>query len=82
MKKPRWSKIGPFSYYWGPGHSFISAWLTRFPNSQFGWEWGSDGLGDDHPYIVLRIGGLKVLGLEWDKSGFEIWFLGFWWMTW
>lgn len=72
-------KIGPVSYYHcvkkRHGINFVSAYLNKFPDASFGWEWGTAAT-EANPYVHIRLLGLDILRVE---PGFVA-FLGFWWL--
>lgn len=72
--------IGPFRLY-RPTSGSINISLIRYDDKPFGWEYGwNDDIGK-RPLIKLSIGKLTVFQFEkFKNNGFEIWFLGFWWI--
>ena len=59
---------------------FLSAWLSAFENSSFGWEWGTDGT-EDKVDVTLTLYGLKIIEFKrYRVGGFCLHLFGFWWM--
>lgn len=75
-------KIGPFTLYRARGGESLDITLTALDNWPCGWEYGyQDPLANKHPWIEIRIGKLVLFYFEaWKRPGFEIWFMGFWWI--
>lgn len=81
-------KLGPFTLYRVEKNGTLDISLTCLDKWPCGWEygWRDDMRGTDKPWIEFRIGKLTVLYFEWypkhsDKRwGFEVWFMGFWWI--
>lgn len=60
---------------------YIDIHLKAWDNSSFGWEWGYDGYESCLP-TLFRLFNLNLFGFKWFKSGgFEIWLLGFWYVS-
>lgn len=89
--KYRWKRFGPFDYYVlkrKPFKGHISAWLRGCENSNWGWQWGIDyQTFNRRPNIWVATNNFVLLGYErWPRRsdpaarGFEIWFMGFWWI--
>lgn len=74
--------IGPFKLYRAQSGT-LDIMLRGFENSPFGWEygWKDDMRGEDRPAVDFRIGRLQVFYYEKLKKGFELWVLGFWWIS-
>jgi hypothetical protein len=72
--------IGPFRLYRVQKNGTLCISLICLHDWACGWEYGwADNLrGVGKPLIEFRIGKLMVAYLEFWKTGFEFWFLGFW----
>lgn len=80
MKRSIFKRFGPFSYFCvkeGRRH-FISAWLKRYENAPFGWEYGTDDT-DNQPSFCLRLWHFDIFRFERYKvGGFIVTVFGFW----
>jgi hypothetical protein len=84
MKTRKTKRFGPFSYHRikEQDTNFISAYITKYPNSRCGWEWGTDNSCVFDTSICIRISGLNVFSFEsFTQGGFLIQFMGFWYMS-
>lgn len=77
-----WTR-GPFQLYRVPDSGTLDISIARFDNIMSGWEYGyrDHARGPDKPMIEIRIGKLVVLYFEKFPTGFEVWILGFWWVS-
>ncbi len=75
--------IGPFRLYRVEKNGTLCISLIAFDDYSFGWEYGyADPMrGETHPWLSLRIKKLNIFSFETWKWGFEIWFMGFWWIV-
>lgn len=83
MRSWKCKKFGPFDYFKVGQTKGITAWLRGYDNASWGFEWGyRDSMrGTDKPLVDFRVGKLTLLYFEKFKKGFEVWFLGFWWIA-
>lgn len=58
----------------------MDIYLKRYQDRSFGWEWGADGNEVWDFAVLIRIAYFNILGWQFYKKGFEVWFLGFWWI--
>jgi hypothetical protein len=69
-----------------PDTDILNVSLKACSEQPWGWEWGTeDGAAQRVPLLRIRVGKLVVFGFEaWyhrdSGPGFELWFMGFWWI--
>lgn len=55
--------------------------LKACNNQPWGWEWGvEDPLARRVPWLRVRVGKLVIFSIEFWRWGFELAFMGFWWV--
>lgn len=73
--------IGPFQLYRVEKNGTLDISLKTFPELPWGWEYGwADPMAERKPLVCIRVGKLVVLSFETFHKGFELWFMGFWWV--
>jgi hypothetical protein len=83
MRRTCLKKLGPFSYFHvsREGRNFISVWLTKYDDSSWGWEWGTDNEGSN-PSFCVRLAHFNMLSYEsFRNNGYILWILGFWFVS-
>ena len=75
-------KLGPFTLYRVTKNGTLDISVTAFGDAPFGWEYGwDDPLAARQPWFQARIGKLMLFSFQtFPSGGFEIWFMGFWWI--
>lgn len=74
-------ELGPFQLY-RSGSKTLDITLTCLKDYPIGWEYGwDDPLAERKPLVGLRLGKLAIFSFEKFKKGFELRFLGFWWIV-
>jgi len=74
--------LGPFHLYRVEKSGALCVSLKHLEEWPCGWEygWKDESRGVTRPAIEFRIGKLQIFYFERYKKGFELWFLGFWWI--
>lgn len=72
--------IGPFQLYRVEKSGTLDISLLCLKDAPCGWQygWDDDMRGVTEPFISIRVGKLVVLHFEKFKKGWEVWFMGFW----
>ena len=72
--------IGPIHYHYlrekRTGKHFLDIWIWE----GCGWMWGSDQPMENKIYVSVAMFGLTIIHIERWKGGWEIAFMGFWWI--
>lgn len=73
--------IGPFRFYRSASGT-LDVSLICMDNLPCGWEYGwfDPMRGQDRPFVSVRVGKLQVVYFEKYETGFEVWFMGLWWI--
>lgn len=74
--------VGPFTLYRSKKGETLDISLTAFGDAPFGWEYGwEDPLAYRQPWLQIRVMKLMLFSFQiFPQGGFEIWFMGFWWI--
>ncbi len=81
MYQSRWKSFGPFDYFRLDHIDNYSFWLRGHEDANWGFEWGyEDGAARRCPLLRIRVGKLVVFSIELWCWGWELTFLGWWWI--